>query len=104
MVENKEIDTLVVLENDLYRRASEDSVNELFKRSRQVIVLDHLVNRTTSNADIVFPAATFAESEGTLVNNEGRAQRYYKAIDPETQVQESWRWIAEFIKVRDGKS
>jgi NADH-quinone oxidoreductase subunit G len=102
LVENKEIDTLVVLENDLYRRANEDSVNELVYKSRQIIVLDHLVNRTTGNADIVLPAATFAESEGTLVNNEGRAQRYYKAINPEAPVRESWRWIAEFIKVRDG--
>jgi NADH-quinone oxidoreductase subunit G len=102
MVENNEIDTLVVLENDLFRRTSEDSVNELFKRSKQVIVLDHLVNSTTSNADVVLPAATFAESEGTLVNNEGRAQRYYKAIAPEAQVRESWRWITEFIKIRNG--
>jgi NADH-quinone oxidoreductase subunit G len=102
-VENKEIDTLVVLENDLFRRASEDSVNELFKRSRKVIVLDHLINGTTRNADIVLPAATYAESEGTLVNNEGRAQRYYKAIVPETPVIESWRWIADFIKVRNGE-
>jgi NADH-quinone oxidoreductase subunit G len=102
LVKKKEIDTLVVLENDLYRRANEDSVNELLKRSRQIIVLDHLANRTTLNGDIVLPAATFAESEGTLVNSEGRAQRYYKAIDPETPVGESWRWIAKFIQVRDG--
>jgi NADH-quinone oxidoreductase subunit G len=102
--ENKEIDTLVVLENDLFRRSGEDSVHELFKRSRQVIVLDHLVSRTTRIADIVLPAATYAESEGTLVNNEGRAQRYYKVIDPETPVSESWRRIADFINVRNGES
>ena len=81
LAENKEIDTLVVLENDLYRRANEDSVNELFKKSRQVIVLDHLINKTTQKADILLPAATFAESEGTIVNNEGRAQRFYKALE-----------------------
>ena len=77
----EEIDTLVILENDLYRRADEESVDELFERSRQIIVLDHLLNKTTLKADILLPAATFAESEGTIVNNEGRAQRYYKAID-----------------------
>jgi len=100
--EDKEIDTLVVLENDLYRRASEDSVNKLFKKTNQVIVLDHLKNKTTENADILFPAATFSESEGTLVNNEGRAQRYYKAIDCKNQQKESWRWINDFIKIRYG--
>ena len=44
----KEIDTLVGLENDLYRRANEESVNELFKKSRQIIVLDHLPDKTTA--------------------------------------------------------
>jgi len=99
--ENKEIDTLVVLENDLFRRADENSVNELFKKSRQVIVLDHLSNRTTQKADILLPAATYAGSEGTIVNNEGRAQRYYKAIENKNQIKESWQWIRDFIKVRD---
>jgi NADH-quinone oxidoreductase subunit G len=99
--ENHEIDTLIVLENDLYRRADEERVNELFKKINQVVVLDHLVNKTTRKADILLPAATFAESEGTIVNNEGRAQRYYKTFGSKTQVQESWRWICEIIKLRD---
>ena len=77
---DEEIDTLVILENDLYRRANKESVDRLFERSRQIIVLDHLMNQTSCHADILLPAATFAESEGTIINNEGRAQRYYKAI------------------------
>ena len=101
ITENKEIDILVVLENDLFRRADEDTVNELFNKSRQIIVLDHLSNSTTQRADILLPAATFAESEGTIVNNEGRAQRYYKAIDNKNQIKESWQWLKDFIKVRD---
>jgi NADH-quinone oxidoreductase subunit G len=100
--EDKEIDTLVVLENDLYRRSDEDSVNKLLMKSKQVIVLDHLNNRTTGKADILLPAATFAESEGTIVNNEGRAQRYYKVIDNRNQQKESWRWINDFKKIRSG--
>jgi len=97
----KEIDTLVVLENDIYSRADEDIVNGFFRKCKQVVVLDHLVNRTTLNADIILPAATFAESEGTLVNNEGRAQRYYKAIGSKSQIKESWRWIADLLMIRD---
>jgi NADH-quinone oxidoreductase subunit G len=96
------IDTLVILENDLYRRATKESVDQLFGKSRQIIVLDHLVNQTTLNADILLPAATFAESEGTLLNNEGRAQRYYKALINKDQVKESWRRIGEFIKIKNG--
>jgi len=99
---NEEIDTLVILENDLYRRATEESVDQLFERSRQTMVLDQLTNKTTGNADFVIPAATFAGSEGTLVNNEGRAQRYYKALENKDQVKESWRWLAEFMRLKNG--
>jgi len=94
------IDTVIILENDLYRRAPEESVNQLFKNSKQIIVLDQLTNKTTAQATILIPAATFAESEGTLVNNEGRAQRYYKTIVNKGRVKESWRWVAEFIRVK----
>jgi NADH-quinone oxidoreductase subunit G len=97
----EEIETLVILENDLYRRAPKESVDQLFSRCRQIIVLDHLVNQTALNADILLPAATFAESEGTLLNNEGRAQRYYKALVDKDQVMESWRWISKFARIRN---
>jgi NADH-quinone oxidoreductase subunit G len=76
-------------------------VDLLFKNSRQIIVLDHLENKTSLKADILLPAATFAESEGTLINNEGRAQRFYKALINKDQVKESWRWISELIRIRD---
>ena len=98
---NEEIDTLVILENDLYRRASSESVDYLFERSKQIIVLDHLLNKTALHADLLLPAATFAESEGTMVNNEGRAQRYYKALVNKDQVKESWQWLGELIKIKN---
>jgi len=101
LAEKEEIDTLIVLENDLYRRVNEESVNQLFEHSKQVIVIDQLANKTTLKANVLIPAATFAESEGTLVSNEGRAQRYYKAIVNKDLVKESWRWLAEFIRIKN---
>jgi NADH-quinone oxidoreductase subunit G len=103
-IENKEIDTLVVLENDLYRRTDSNFVDNLFKKTSQVVVIDQIVNQTTQRADVLLPAATFAESEGTLVNNEGRAQRYYKAIEDKSQIKESWRWIEDLLKIRNAKT
>jgi NADH-quinone oxidoreductase subunit G len=47
------------------------------------------------------PAATFAESEGTIINNEGRAQRFYKAVENKNQVKESWKWLVDFIQIRE---
>jgi NADH-quinone oxidoreductase subunit G len=86
-------DTVVILENDLYRRASRHSVDGFLEKAAHVVVIDSLENQTVERAELVLPAATFAESEGTLVNNEGRAQRYfpvYPAVDP---IRGSWQWL-----------
>jgi len=41
----------------------------------------------------------FAESDGTFVNNEGRAQRFYQVYYPSNpSVLEAWRWIGEMIE------
>ncbi len=87
--------TLLVLENDLYRRGPVSAVSSLLRDANHVIVLDHLDNATTEAAELVLPAGTFAESDGTLVNNEGRAQRFFQVFDPSTEVQASWRWLHE---------
>jgi NADH-quinone oxidoreductase subunit G len=96
IVQDGGADAVIVLENDLYRRADEASVDALLGAARHVIVLDHLAHRTAAKAEMTLPAATFAESEGTLVNNEGRAQRFFKLLDPaRSSVRESWRWLRD---------
>lgn len=90
-------ETLVILENDLYRRADAATIDKLFSAAKQVIVIDHLPHPTMARADIVFPAATFAEGDGTLINNEGRAQRSYQVFVPAGEVQESWRWLRDLM-------
>jgi NADH-quinone oxidoreductase subunit G len=90
-------DTVIVLENDLYRRAEATVVDELFAATQHVVALDALSTATTAKADVVFPAATFAEGDGTLVNNEGRAQRFYQVFVPDGEIQESWRWLRDLI-------
>jgi len=96
-LQNSQDATLVILENDLYRRADAQFVDKLFQSAKHVIVLDSLENETTAKADLVLPAATYAESDGTLVNNEGRAQRYFQVFVPEGEIRESWRWIGELM-------
>ncbi len=90
-------DTVVVLENDLYRRADAAVVDELLGSAAHVIAVDHLGNATTSKAEAVLPAATFAEGDGTFVNSEGRAQRFFQVFVPEGEIQESWRWLRDVM-------
>ena len=94
-------DTLVILENDLYRRAPAFVVDQLLSRFLHVIVLDCIANRTTARADLVLPAASFAEGNGTFVNNEPRAQRFFQTLVPPEPVQESWRWLGPWGKLDD---
>ncbi len=93
-LEEGRADTVVIAENDVFRRLEEEQAQALFDRAKHVIVLDHLSNSTTERASVVLPAATFAEGDGTLVNNEGRAQRFFQVFVPQGKVRESWRWLS----------
>ena len=86
-------DTVVVLENDLYRRESSAAVDAALQFAKHVILIDHTRHATTEKADLILPATTFAEESGTLVSSEGRAQRYYQVLLPKAGVQPSWRWL-----------
>ena len=51
------------------------------------------MNETTMKADMLLPSGTFAESTGTIVSNEGRAQRYYRVLPEEGMIRENWKYI-----------
>ncbi len=91
-------DTLIVLENDLFRRAPKGFVEGLFANAAEVIVIDHLENRCTKRAHVVLPAGTFAESTGTFVSSEGRAQRFYRVLSPTAEGLDGRQWIREFLE------
>jgi len=55
-----------------------------------VAVQELFVTETCDHADVVFPAASFAEIDGTFTNNAGNVQRVRKAIDPINQAKPDW--------------
>jgi NADH-quinone oxidoreductase subunit G len=91
-------DAVIVLENDLYTRVEPSTVDAWLDRAGQLIVLDSNTHATAARADLTLPAGTYAESDGTLINNEGRAQRFYQVCMPQETIQESWRWIRDMGK------
>ncbi|MBO0494915.1 NADH-quinone oxidoreductase subunit NuoG [Pseudomonas sp. Marseille-Q1929] len=91
-------DAIVVLENDLYTRTDAAKVDAALDAAKVLIVADHQKTATSDRADLVLPAATFAEGDGTLVSQEGRAQRFFQVFDPKYMdasilVHEGWRWL-----------
>ena len=94
-----EADTVLVLENDLYRRAPRATVDTALS-NKTLLVIDHQMHETAQRAKLLLPAATLFESDGTLVNYETRAQRYFQVFDPSyydagNEVRESWRWLQD---------
>ncbi|POA18012.1 NADH-quinone oxidoreductase subunit G [Pseudomonas sp. FW300-N1A1] len=91
-------DAIVVLENDLYTRTDKAKVDAALTAAKVLIVADHQKTATSDRAHLVLPAASFAEGDGTLVSQEGRAQRFFQVFDPtyldaSILVHEGWRWL-----------
>ncbi len=63
---------------------------------------DIFLNETAELADVVLPAASFAEKDGTFTNTERRVQRVRKALEPVGESQPDW-WITAEIARRMGK-
>ncbi|GBU12264.1 NADH-quinone oxidoreductase subunit G [Enterobacterales bacterium] len=98
LLANGGADSAIVMENDLYRHAPEANVDAALEKVQNLLVVDHQRTRIMDKASLILPAASFAESDGTLVNQEGRAQRFFQVYDPayyDTTVAmlESWRWM-----------
>ncbi len=105
----QDYDTVVIVENDLFRRLPSPQVKAALAKAQTVIVLDHSETETVKQADIVLSAASFAEGDGTVVSQEGRAQRFYQVYDPsyykpEYAIKESWRWLHAIETGLNGKA
>lgn len=101
-------DVLVIVENDLYKRAPKELVHAALDAAKAILVLDHQTTATTEHASFVLPASSFAEGDGTLVNMEGRAQRFFQVFDasyynPANLVREGWRWLHAIKATLDNK-
>ncbi|MFN2502535.1 MAG: molybdopterin-dependent oxidoreductase [Pyrinomonadaceae bacterium] len=55
-----------------------------------IVVQELFQTETTDYADVVFPAASFAEVDGSFTNNAGNVQRVRKAIEPIHQSKPDW--------------
>ncbi|SEP59554.1 NADH dehydrogenase subunit G [Azotobacter beijerinckii] len=104
-----EADAVVILENDLYRRADPARVDAALATAKAVIVADHQQTATAARAHLLLPVASFAEADGTLVSQEGRAQRFFQVFEPSyydanNLVREGWRWLHALHSARQGRT
>ncbi len=60
-----------------------------------LVVQELFETDTTAFADVVLPAASFAEIDGTFTNNDGFVQRVRQSIPPVNQAKSDWMITAQ---------
>ena len=80
-------------ENPLLSEPDLHHAEETFKKLEFLIVQDIFMHETAEIADVVLPATSFAEKDGTFTNSERRVQRVRKAVDPVGDSKPDWEII-----------
>lgn len=60
-----------------------------------IVCQDIFINETGEMADVILPAVTFAEKDGTFTNSDRRVQRVRQAIQPVGNSRPDWQIIAD---------
>ena len=80
----------VVGENPLLSEPDLRHAREAMENLKFLVVQDIFLHETAEIADVVLPATSFAEKDGTFTNSERRVQRVRKAIEPVGQSRPDW--------------
>jgi predicted molibdopterin-dependent oxidoreductase YjgC len=68
---------------------------DAIERVEFLVLLDAFVTPTVLKAHAVLPIASFAETEGTVTNMEGRVQTLHAAVAPPGEARPGWQVLAE---------
>ena len=78
-----------------------DHAREALAKLEHLVVQDIFLTETACYADVVLPAAAFAEKTGTVTNTNRQVQMGRKAVEPPGDAKEDW-WITNQIAQRLG--
>jgi formate dehydrogenase alpha subunit len=89
----------VMGENPLHTDPNLNHVEEAVERLEFMAVQDIFMTPTAARADVVFPATSFAEKDGTFTNSDRRVLRVRKAVDAPGDARED-SWIVQELARR----
>lgn len=93
---NGEIKALYVMgENPALSDANIHHVMEALEKVEFLVVQDIFLTETAAKADVVLPAAAFAEKVGTFSNTERRVQMVRKAVNAPGEAKADWLILQE---------
>jgi formate dehydrogenase alpha subunit len=82
-------------ENPMGSSPDIDEVRQGLKGLEFLVVQEMFLSETAELADVVFPAASFAEKDGTFTNTERRVQLLRKAVEPPGEARADWEIICD---------
>jgi predicted molibdopterin-dependent oxidoreductase YjgC len=88
-------------ENPMLSHADQTHVRAALGNLEFLVVQDIFPTATSELADVVLPAASYAEKDGTFTSTERRVQRVRQAIEPIGQSRADWKILCE-IAARAG--
>ena len=86
-------------ENPILSDPDSTHVEQALSNLDFLVVQDIFLTETARLADVVLPAASFAEKTGTYTNTERRVQVAYKAVEPPGKARPDWEIICEISRL-----
>lgn len=88
----------IIGENPVVSDPDQNHVKKALRELNFLVVQDIFLTETAEYADVVLPASSFAEKQGTYTNTERRIQKIRKAINPLGESKPDWKIICELSK------
>jgi len=85
----------VIGENPMMSDPNINHARKCLEKLDFVVVQDIFFTETARMGDVVLPAASFAEKEGTFTNTERKVQRVRKALNSPGEAREDWKIICD---------
>jgi predicted molibdopterin-dependent oxidoreductase YjgC len=86
---------VIMGENPMVSDPNLNHVEEALNSLDFLVVQDIFLTETAKLADVVLPAASFAEREGTFTNTERRVLLINKAVDPPGKARPDWEILCD---------
>lgn len=95
-IESNNVKALYIIgENPLMADVHLNHTRKMFDKLDFIVVQDIFLTKTAQAADVVLPARSWGEVEGTYTNTDRRIQRVRKAVEPHPNTKEDWQILCE---------
>jgi len=88
----------IIGENPMLSDPHINHVKQALQKLEFLVVQDIFPSETAVLADVILPAAAFAEKDGTYTNTERRVQKLRKAVDPPGEAKPDWQIVSELAE------